>query len=143
MKHKAIATSLALSCGLAFALAAQNPAGGTKSQDPSGGSKSQAKETSLTGCLEAGTVPNTFVLKNVSAETSAGSEAKPTELAKTESEYALTPAGKVNLKDHLGHKVEVTGVILAQKQGKRGGSDTTPMSRFRVKSVKEVSTDCP
>ena len=134
MKHKAIATSLALSCCLAFALAAQYPAGGTKSQ---------AKETSLTGCLEAGTVPNTFVLKNVSAETSAGSEAKPTELAKTESEYALTAVGKVNLKDHLGHKVEVTGVIMAQKQGKRGGSETTPMSRFRVKSVKEVSTDCP
>ncbi len=134
MRHKAIATSLTLACCLAFALAAQ---------DPSTGTKNQGKETSLTGCLEAGTAPNTFVLKNVSAEASAGSEAKPTELANTESEYALISGGKVNLKDHVGHKVAVTGVISSQKQGKRGASEATHMSRFRVKSIKELSTDCP
>ena len=76
MRHKAIATSLTLACCLAFALAAQ---------DPSAGTKSQGKETSLTGCLEAGAKPNTYVLKNVSEQTAAGSETKPAELGKTES----------------------------------------------------------
>ena len=134
MRHKAIATSLTLACCLAFALAAQ---------DPSAGTKSQGKETSLTGCLEAGAKPNTYVLKNVSEQTAAGSETKPAELGKTESEYALSAAPSVNLKAHLGHKVEVTGVISGQKQGKRGASEATHMSHFRVKSIKEVSTDCP
>jgi hypothetical protein len=134
MRHKAIATSLTLACCIAFALAAQAPSAGTKGQ---------GKEISLTGCLEAGTEPNTFVLKNVSTETAAGSEAKPPELAKTESEYTLTPAGKVNLKGHVGQKVEVTGLVMGQKQSKRGESEAAHTSHFRVKSIKQVSPDCP
>jgi hypothetical protein len=129
MSHKAIATSLALTFCLALALAAQAP-----STEPGG----QGKEVSLTGCLHAGTEPNTFILKNIGMQSAAGTEAKPAELARADTEYKLTAEGNVKLKEHVGHKVEVTGKIMQEQTGGPGAT-----SQFKVKSIKEVSASCP
>jgi len=132
MRHKAIATSLALTFCLALAFAAQAP-----STDPGG----QGKEVSLTGCLHAGSEPNTFILKNIGSQSAAGTEAKPAELARADAEYKLTADAKVKLKDHVGQKVEVTGMIMGRTQDQPGATEA--MSQFKVKSIKEVSATCP
>ena len=132
MRHKAIATCLALTFCLALALAAQAP-----STEPGG----QGKEVSLTGCLRAGAEPNTFILKNIGPQTAAGSEAKPAELARADAEYKLTADAKIKLKDHVGQKVEVTGMIMGRTQDQPGGGE--PISQLKVKTIKEVSATCP
>jgi len=128
MSQKAIATSLALTFSLALALAAQAP-----STEPGG----QGREVSLMGCLHAGAEPNTFILKNTGMQATAGSEAKPAELARADTEYKLTGDANVKLKDHVGQKVEVTGMIMGQP-----GPAGAP-SQVKVKSIKEVSATCP
>ncbi len=134
MSHKAIAISLTLACCLALAMAAQAPLTETKGQ---------GKEVTLTGCLQAGTEPNSFILKNAGVQAAAGSEAKPAELAKADTEYRLTAAANLNLKDHVGHKVELIGMITGQKQDKPGASEAARMSHFNVKSIKHISPTCP
>src|SRR5688572_933436 len=106
MKQKAIAISLTLACCIAFAVAAQAPSTETKGQ---------GKDVTLSGCLQAGTEPNTFTLKNVTYTPVAGSETRPPELAKVDTEYRLAADANVNLKNHVGHKVEVTGMIIEKK----------------------------
>jgi len=127
MSHKAIATSLALTFCLALAMAAQAP-----STEPGG----QGKQVSLTGCLHAGAEPNTYILKNTGMQAAAGSEAKPAELARADTEYKLTGDANVKLKDHVGQKVKVTGMIIDQP----GGDGAT--SQVKVKSIKEISATC-
>jgi hypothetical protein len=132
MSHKAIAASLALTFCLALALAAQSP-----STEPGG----KGKEVSLTGCLHAGAEPNSYILKNTGMQAAAGSEAKPAELAKADTEYKLIGDANVKLKDHVGQKVEVTGMITGRTQDQPGGAGA--MSQVKVKSIKEVSATCP
>ena len=129
MRQKVIVTSLALVCCLALALAAQIP--------------SRGKELNLTGCLQAGIEPNTFILKNVSTQAAAGSETRPAELAKADTEYRLTADATVNLKDHVGQKVEVSGIITGQTQERSAASEAARMSQLKVKSIKQVSETCP
>jgi len=130
MRQKVIVTSLALVCCLALAVAAQFPTG-------------RGKDVNLTGCLQAGMEPNTFILKNVSTQAAAGSETRPAELAKADAEYRLTADATVNLKDHVGHKVEVSGIITGQTQERSAASEAARMSQFKVKSIKQVSETCP
>jgi len=133
MRYKAIGISLALACCLVLAVAAQTPSTGTKGQ---------GKEVSLTGCLQSGTEANTFILKNIGEQAAAGTE-RPAELAKAETEYRLIADANVNLKEHVGHKVEVTGTISGSRQERTGGSETHRMSNLKVKSLKQVSETCP
>ena len=132
MRHKAIATSLALTFCLALALAAQAP---------HTGQGSKGKEISLTGCLETGAEPNTFLLKNVGTQAASGTEAKPAELARTDTEYKLIADTSVKLNDHVGQKVAVTGMITGTPQDQPGGAG--PISQIKVKSIKEVAATCP
>ena len=139
MKQKAIAISLTLACCIAFAVAAQ---------DPSTETKVKGKDVTLSGCLQAGTEPNTFTLKNVTYTQAAGSETTPPELAKVDTEYRLAADAKVNLKNHVGHKVEVTGMFTAQKkdkpeQAKPAVTERASLSQFKVKSLKHISPTCP
>src|SRR5687767_6607641 len=55
----------------------------------------ESKSVSLTGCLKAGKGANAFTLSNVSGETAT---------------YRLVGKGNVDLKPHVGHKVEITGM---------------------------------
>jgi hypothetical protein len=85
----------------------------------------------LTGCLLAGTRPDTFVLKNVTD--SAGRAADVI--------YWLSTTR--GLKDHVGHRVEVTGPVVAISEGElevktdpAKAPDTTIQVKARGKEAK-------
>ncbi|HEY2942898.1 MAG TPA: hypothetical protein VGN09_10755 [Vicinamibacteria bacterium] len=97
------------------------------------------KETApvtITGCLLAGTRPDTFVLKNVTD--SAGRAADVI--------YWLSTTR--GLKDHVGHTIEVTGPVVAVSEGElevktdpAKSPDTTIQVKARGKEAKAKTTD--
>ena len=140
MKHKTLAICFTMVCSLALVLYAQAP--------PPGHTPSEGKGSmTLTGCLKAGSEPDTFILSNVSGGgTEAAQRTAPGELARTDVSYKLKADSNVKLKDHVGHKVEVTGTIA------KGMTDTAPsstdkpgadMAKLKVTSIKHVSPSCP
>jgi hypothetical protein len=102
------------------------------------------KKMTLTGCLETGSTPNTYVLNHVtvSHEGTAGMGKQPSEMPKAETSYTLTAASSVNLKDHVGHKVEVAGKTEKGK-AQRGSTTESTEASFKVDSLKHVSATCP
>lgn len=68
-------------------------------------SRQPNQPTTVTGCLRAGDASDTYVL--TTAETTGGP---------TAANYHLTGTGTVNLQDHLGYRVQVSGVVEAQSQ---------------------------
>lgn len=117
----------------------------------------------VTGCLQAGTAPDTFTLSNVTqaaAATSATGTSGATATAtattgpkSTDTKYELVAAGSVNLKPHVGHKVEITGTEAKGAMGTSGStpSTSTPSAgtakpeakKITVTALKHVSPTCP
>jgi len=90
----------------------------------------------ITGCLLAGTRPDTFVLKNVTD--SAGRAADVI--------YWLSTTR--GLKDHVGQTIEVTGPVVAVSEGElevktnpAKSPDTTIQVKARGKEAKAKTTD--
>jgi hypothetical protein len=75
-------------------------------------------EHSMTGCLATGDDAGTFKLTNL--------EKGPKEVLITETTANLTP--------HLGHKVEITGVVVPGKD---------KAHTMKVTAVKMISPTCP
>jgi hypothetical protein len=130
---KALFAACCLSGALAFAtgVAAQDPSAanpGAKKDE-----KSQKQTMKVTGCLrEATATPGEYELTNVT-----GGKA---------STYRLVAGSSVSLKEHVGHKVEITGQTA-------GGSDasspekspTTAASgpeKIDVTSLKHIAASC-
>jgi len=125
--------------------------------------KDKGKTVTYVGCVGAGTETRTFVLNKVVPVTTT----KTTEVAgtggsisTTSTSYVLVPDQTVQLQSHVGHKVEVTGVMIPEgdwktktktkieredakdttiKQTTKGDSD---QPHFRVMSVKQLSEPC-
>src|SRR5262245_13161148 len=100
-------------------------------------SPANRKAVTVIGCVmpDSAGAPSTaspnFVLSHIDPAEGAGV-----------SGYKLSPASSaVSLKDHLSHKVELTGTVDG-KAASRSASATT-MPSLRVTSVKMVSTSCP
>jgi hypothetical protein len=106
----------------------------------------------IVGCLKAGEAPDTFVL--TTARTDGSGETAT---------YQLVGASDVNLKDHLGHRVEVNGTMNAQQEiassttavpterSRPTGTSGSPkvetkteidIKRVSVASVKPLSNKC-
>jgi hypothetical protein len=109
----------------------------------------------VAGCLKAGDAADTFVLTTARTE---GSGETAT--------YQLVAAPNVNLKDHVGHRVEVAGVADSQAElasrttavpadrdrGERPtGTSGTPkietkteidVKRLTVKTIKPIADEC-
>jgi hypothetical protein len=119
----------------------------------------KAKTVSYMGCLQTGTETNTFLLDKVVPVTTT----KTTEVAgtggaitTTSTSYILVPGERVTLTSHVGHKVEVTGMLIPAGETKtrtkierEHGGDTTIKEKvdsdrphFRVLSVKELAEPC-
>jgi hypothetical protein len=116
-----------------------------------------AKDLTVTGCVAAGTEPNTFILTTKAASADAAAPTTPpadaTAPAASMVTYKLDSPEKV--KAHLGHQVEVTGRLDDKK-----GTDTTaaspapdatqpagtsgkqPALKLNVKAVKMISASC-
>ena len=150
--------SFAVALGCAVALHAQDTTTTTKTEVKT----DTAKTVTYSGCMQSGTEARSFVLAKVApvgrtTTTEVGTTGTTTTTTTT---YALVPGEKVELQPHVGHKVEVTGMMIpagdiktetSTKIERENAPDTTikeksktenAMPQFRVLSVKEVAANC-
>jgi hypothetical protein len=93
--------------------------------------KDMSKSMKITGCLrEAAGASGEFELTNV--DKSGTSEKSDT--------YKLV-AGSVNLKDHVGHKVEITGTPDTGA-GEKAPTSTAGPEKIKVTALKHISPTC-
>jgi len=112
------------------------------------------KTVSYTGCLGAGTEAKTFTLNKVVPVTTTkttGVAGTAGSVTTTSTEYVLVPEERVMLQQHVGHKVEVTGMMIPEGEwktkSKTGDTKVTEKGEsdhphFRVTSVKELAEPC-
>lgn len=155
MKRLLLLAGLAVAVG-STSLTAQDPAKPTTT----------AKDTiTVTGCLQAGTAPDTFTLSNVTqtatASTATGtagsasaSASATTDPKAPDIKYELVASGTVNLKPHVGHKVEITGTPEAKATAGTSGVTTPPSTtssatgkaeakKITVTAMKHIAPSCP
>ena len=151
----AAAAGFALMLGLHAAAQQQPPS--TSAADQTKVKAEHAQTTTFTGCLQTGTEAKTYILDKVVA-------AKTTEVVGTSGEtstvtkYLLVPSEQVEMQEHVGHKVEVTGVLIPAGKGDAkiktetkvpGQEEKTeakiekgPVPQFRVISIKQLGDSC-
>jgi hypothetical protein len=143
-------------CGMLIAVAAltacnrkePQPAAETQTATPV---QTANTPTTVTGCLRAGDASDTFVLTAARAAT-----------GEQTATYQLYPEQGVQLADHIGHQVVVTGVLRAQQEvqsrsttepaGKPTGTGGTPtvstataldIKQLNVQQVRPTAEKCP
>ena len=148
--------TIALTVAFAAAMQAQEVKSTTKVK------ADDVKAVTYTGCVQTGTEARTFILDKVvpvgqSTKTEVGTAGEITKTTVTT--YALVPEARVQLQPMVGHKVEVTGVVLSgdtksetkTKVEREGEKDTTIKDRtkmsnalpqLRVTSVKHLADTC-
>jgi len=141
-----------------MALAANAQETTTKTETKSSGGAVQT--VTYTGCVQTGTQTSTYVLDKVVPVTRTTTVEGPAGSSTTTStSYVLVPGEKVQLKENVGHKVEVTGMLVpagkvetetrtrTDREGKDDKSRTRTESRaaspeFRVTSIKTIADKC-
>jgi hypothetical protein len=117
------------------------------------------KAQSMTGCVQAGTSPGTFVLTNATPAMGDEKSADAMGAAKAGMGPIMLSAMDVDLAAHVGHKVTVTGTMSGKmkhddmmKDDKAKDADKTAASgmesaaggpTLKVKSVTMVASTCP
>lgn len=139
---------------------------GTEQTSPAGSSASSAKSTTVTGCIEranqasptssSGVAANDYVLiKPGSSPTASTSRPSGTPSATgttgTSNQtvmYRLEEGGSANLSEHVGHKVELMGMMETAASARPGASTSSSSASasnapgFRVESIKMLSATC-
>ena len=128
MKRLSFILCVILSCGMALAATAA-----AKSGQHAGG-------MTLTGCLQKGDEPNTFLLTNVT-----GAKADRWEL--------IGAPASLKMADHVGHKVEVRGSAVGagaaakiesgKKATKAEKAEEAGEHHLKVRSLKHIAPSCP
>ena len=154
MKRNFIAIALAVGCASAAVLA-QEVKTKTETKGDSGG------VVSYTGCMRSGTQAQSYILGNVtpvSSTTSSTTSASSTTITTTTT-YILDPVASIQFAPHVGHKVEVTGMMVggdsktetSTKIERENAPDTKikektetegGMPHFRVTSIKQLADAC-
>src|SRR5260370_1353087 len=86
------------------------------------------KEHSMTGCLQKGTEPNTYMLTDVEGKG-----------PKTVGIVSSTP----NLAPHVGHKIEVTGTAVPATEPEGDKNVPKPPHNMKLTAIKLISPTCP
>jgi hypothetical protein len=154
MRRYTLALSMAL--GITIAAHAQETTTRTTTKTENGG-KSQI--VTYTGCVQTGTETKSYILDKVvpvGRTTTVG----PTGTTYSTTTYALVPGEKVEFQQFVGHKVEVTGVMVPAGESKtetntkierEGAPDTNikektksdhAMPQFQVTSIKHLADSC-
>jgi hypothetical protein len=154
MRRYTLALSMAL--GIAIAAHAQETTTRTTTKTEKG-DKSQV--VTYTGCVQTGTETKSYILDKVvpiGRTTTVG----PTGTTYSTTTYALVPGEKVEFQQFVGHKVEVTGVMIPAGESKtetrtkierEGAPDTNikektksdhAMPQFQVTSIKHLADSC-
>ena len=103
-----------LSVALAFSVGAQ--------------SQQAPKEHSMTGCLQKGAEPDTYMVSDVEGKG-----------PKTIGIVSSTP----NLAPHVGHKIEVTGTAVPAKEAEADKNVPKADHYMKLTAIKMISTTCP
>ncbi len=147
MKRRVLMLLLPLACSAALALNARaQDQPQTEKQESQ--SAEPARQVTVTGCLQGGTEPNSFVLNDAAMASSNldrdRDSDEPSEMARSDYSYNLIPDGQ-DLARFVGQKVEVTGPIIAAEQTSSdpGTSETGSKPQLRVKLIRQVSQTCP
>jgi hypothetical protein len=113
MKGSMIAL-LVLSYALAFSVSAQ--------------AQAAPKEHSMTGCLQKGAEPNTYMVTDVEGK-------GPKTIGVVSSTANLAP--------HVGHKIEVTGTAVPPKEAEADKYVPKAEHYMKLTAIKMISTTCP
>jgi hypothetical protein len=108
------------------------------------GDKADKKGSKITGCVQSGTTAGTFELSNIKGKMASESSSSKT--------VKLVAAAGVDLSQHVGHQVEVTGSWNAASPSAASSGAGAPPSagaasaggekEFNVTDVKMVSATC-
>jgi hypothetical protein len=85
------------------------------------------KVHSMTGCLRAGTAPDTYMLSDL--------EKGPKTVGIVSSDAKLAP--------HVGHKIEITGTAVPAKEAEADANVPKAPHYMKVTSIKMISPTCP
>ena len=153
MSRFIVALTIALPCALALTVQAQETRSKTEIKGP-------AHTVTYTGCIQNGTEARTYILDKAVPVSRTTSERTGTSgvVTTTTTTYVLVPEEKVELVTHLGHKVEVTGVLIPAGKKvetkteieREHGKDTKitekskggNLPQFRVTSIKQLAEAC-
>lgn len=140
----------------AFACALDGPVSAQSTESKTKVKAEHGKTVTYTGCVQTGTESRTYILQNVVPIST--TETTGTSGTTTTTTYALVPEGKVEFREHVGHKVEVTGVLVpagkgetkykAETKGERSEQETKgevkrgAVPQLRVISVKPIGQSC-
>ena len=132
----------------------------TKTRTETKSSGGEAQSVTYSGCVQTGTQAKTYVLDKVVPVTRTTTTETPTSSTTTSStSYVLVPGEKVTVQEHVGHKVEVTGMLIpggntrtetTTRTDREDAPDTKTRTRvenknampeFRVISIKNIG-DC-
>ncbi len=86
------------------------------------------KEHSMTGCVQKGDEPNTFLITDVEGK-------GPKTIGIVSSSANLAP--------HVGHKIEVTGTAVPPKEAEEGKNVPKAEHYMKLTAIKMISTTCP
>jgi hypothetical protein len=151
----AAAAGFALMLGLHAAAQQQPPS--TSAADQTKVKAEHAQTTTFTGCLQTGTEAKTYILDKVVPMKTTEAVGTSGETS-TVTKYELVPSEQVEMQEHVGHKVEVTGVLIPAGKGDAkiktetklpGQEERTeakiekgPVPQFRVVSIKQLADSC-
>lgn len=158
MTRSFAALAVAFACSCVIGVSAQETKTTTTTKTEGG----KVTTVTYTGCMQTGTETKSIVLAKVqpvsrTTETSVGTSGVTTTTTTT---YALVPDEKVEFQTHLGHKVEVTGMMIPAGESKtttetkierEDAPDTksketvktnAPLPQFRVMSIKDLNESC-
>ena len=123
------------------------------------------KSVTYTGCVQTGSVAKTYVLehpvpisKTQTTEVGTTGNGDTVTTTTTTTRYMLVPQGNVQLEQSVGHKVQVTGVLVPAGKGDtdykakvktdgkeekiKGEIEQGPVPQFRVISVRPSTESC-
>ena len=86
------------------------------------------REHSMTGCVENGAEPNSFVITNVEGN-------GPKTIGVVSSTANLAP--------HVGHKIQVTGTAVPAKEAEAEKNVPKAEHYMRLTAIKIISSTCP
>jgi hypothetical protein len=149
--------TLVLGCALVATLQAQD----TKTTTTTKTSGGEMKSVTYTGCVQTRTETKTFVLNQMAPVSRTTTDVVGTSgTVTTTTSYQLVPAEKIDIQTHVGHKVEVTGMMIpggdakvetTTKVERDDAKDSTTkettstknaMPQFRVTSIKNLAESC-
>ncbi len=111
---KLLLAALVVACAMTISM-------GTRAQEA-------PKVHSMTGCLKAGEAPDTYML---------------TDLEKGPKTVGIV-SSTVNLKPHIGHKVEITGTAVPEAEAMKENKDVPKAPHYmKVTAMKHISATCP